>query len=375
MTRTRRAFREARQFVRDYTGGVETGDLRRLFESDAAEAYRVLTRDQPPEQSSEGQLRRAKLLFLGLSYKLSPPRRVLFAASLLLVVLGLFGGLTLRLPAGERDVVIDFSPIYFLLAVGGLVYLLAVELVDRVRFRDELEVARELQRELLPGASPALAGYSFAHSYRTANTIGGDYYDFLPLPEGRLGLAVGDASGHGIAAGLLMAIANAALKSALELDADPRRVLEAVHRVLARTGGRRAFMTLFFAVLDPSRHRLEYACAGHPFPFLRRADGTVSELDTAGSLPLGLREEVAVRTGAAELAPGDLLVLFTDGLPEALDAERQAFGFERLSALVGEGGTPQGLHDAILAAHRRHVGGLPATDDSTLVVVERAVRA
>ncbi|MCI0345908.1 MAG: PP2C family protein-serine/threonine phosphatase [Chloroflexi bacterium] len=372
MTRTQRAFREARQFVRDYTGGVETGDLRRLFESDAADAYRVLTRDQPQGEGTEGLLHRAKVLFLGLSYKLSPPRRVLFAASLLLVVLGLLGGPTFRLAAGERDVVIGFSPIYFLLAVGGLVYLLAVELVDRVRFRDELEVARELQRELLPRESPAVAGYSFAHSYRTANTIGGDYYDFLPLAEGRLGLAVGDASGHGIAAGLLMAIANAALKSALELDPDPRRILEAVHRVLTRTGGRRAFMTLFFAVLDPSRHRLEYACAGHPFPLLRRADGTVRELDTAGSLPLGLREEVAVRTGAAELAPGDLLVLFTDGLPEALDAEGRAFGFERLSALVAEGGAPQRLHDAILAAHRGHVGGLPATDDSTLVVVQRA---
>ena len=131
------------------------------------------------------------------------------------------------------------------MSITGLVFLLVLELADRVVVRDELEVARELQRELMPQQAPDVPGYSFAFSYRTANTIGGDYYDFLPLPDGRLALIVGDASGHGIAAGLLMAIANSSLKLGLDLDPDPAAVADVVNRALCGTGGTRAFMTLF----------------------------------------------------------------------------------------------------------------------------------
>ncbi len=374
MAKTRQVLRDARQFFHDYTAGVEPDALRRLFDRDAANVYQVLTRDQPgAESAGDGRrfLHRAKVLFLGLSYKLSPPRRILFAASLLFALVGLIGGGHVVLASKETRIALDFSPFYFLLSLAGLVYLLAMELVDRVRFRDELEVARQLQHDLLPQRSPILPGYDFAHSYSTANTIGGDYHDFLALPDGRLAVLVGDASGHGIAAGLLMAIVSASLKSALDLDPTPARVLEFLNRVLCRTGDRRAFMTAFFAVLDPPTHRLEFACAGHPFPLLRRAEGTVEELDDGGSLPLGVRPDLAVRRGAISLAGGDTLVLYTDGLPEALDGESRAFGFERLAALAAEPGSPQAIHDRILAAFRDHVGNQPLTDDLTLVVVAR----
>ncbi|TNF76704.1 MAG: hypothetical protein EP299_05165 [Acidobacteria bacterium] len=187
-------------------------------------------------------------------------------------------------------------------------WLLVIELVDRVRVRDELEVARKLQSDLLPESSPVMEPYRFAHSYRTANEVGGDYYDFQRLPDGRLALLIGDASGHGIAAGLLMAIANATLKTALDLDPEPRAVATLLNGALYRTGDRRAFMTLFYGLLEPDTGHLQYICAGHPFPLLRRAGGEIEELGE-GTLPLGLRRTVEVSTKSVTIEPGDLLVL------------------------------------------------------------------
>jgi len=372
--RARNVFRDARTFVRRYTEGVQVDHLRHLFDREAATVYEVLSRDIEGEEPTEETHRffhRAKVVFLGLSYKLSPPRRILFAACLVVALAGLFDVSRLDLGLGSRDVSIDFSPLFFLASIGGLVYLLAMELVDRVRFRDELEVARELQRDLLPAAAPAVHGFSFAHSYRTANTIGGDYYDFLPTGDGRLAVLVGDASGHGIAAGLVMAIAHASLRSALDLHPDPERVLTFLNGVLCRTGDRRAFMTLFYALLDPTTERVDFACAGHPFPLVRRTSGEVRELDLEGSLPLGMRPDSPFRTGTFDLAPGDTLALFTDGLPEAIGADDTAFGFPRLLPLLEAPGTPQTLHDRILAAFDRHLGDRPLADDLTLLVVGR----
>ena len=370
-----RVVRRVDTFVRSYTKGFSSKDLQRLFDRDAARAYSVLTRDQdlgPEPKPGFGLfVHRARILFLGLSYKLSPARRVLFAVALILALVATFPDIEWS-GRGERvHFSIDGSPTFFLISVGLLVFLLALELVDRVRVRDELEVARQLQADLLPRDLAAVAGYRFAHSYRTANEVGGDYYDVTPLPDGRLALSVGDASGHGMAAGLVMAIANATLKTALDLDPAPSLVLRVMNRTLCRTGGKRTFMSLFYALLDPETGRLDYVCAGHPYPLLRRADGTVEELG-CGSLPLGLREPLEVPVFSARLEPGDLLLLFTDGLVEATRGEAgEAFGFERLAAVVAAGGAPQRVHDAALRAFDAHVGEEPLRDDLTLLVLGR----
>lgn len=364
------------RFLRDYTAGVSREGFRRLMRRDAAEAYAVLTRDQGAAAEPRGGVarffHRARVLFLGLSYKLTPVRRLLFALAVVAAVLNLTQcNLRIdRLP-GAVDVQLDGSPFWSTLSIGLLIFLLALELVDRVRVRDELEVARQLQRDLLPQRAPEVAGWRFAHSYRTANEIGGDYYDFVPLGDGRLALVSGDASGHGMAAGLLMAIANATLQTAITSDPAPRAVAESLNRTLCVTGGRRAFMTLFYAVLDPAGGALEYVCAGHPFPLLRRAGGGVEELGRGG-LPLGLRQRIEAPRGSTVLAPGDLLVLYTDGLPEAIDPEGRAFGFERLSGLIAQGGDAGAVHDRIATALDRHVAGGPLTDDVSVVVVERS---
>jgi sigma-B regulation protein RsbU (phosphoserine phosphatase) len=353
-------------FFREYTEGMSSRDVGRLFQRDAAEAYAVLTREHQegpePKKGLRRLFHRARLSFLGLSYKLSPARRFLFAASCLAFLFGLFGNAKLDSSVRGFDISLDFSPFWVTAAFGGLVYLLALELVDRVRVRDELEVARDLQKNLLPGE---------AHSYRTANEVGGDYYDLMIQPDGRVALVVSDASGHGMAAGLVMAIANATLKTALDLDPAPEKVIALLNRTLCRTGNRRTFMSVFFALLDPHTGEMEYVCAGHPFPYLRRADGRVEELGMGG-LPLGLKEPLPVETGRTTLEPGDLLLLYTDGLVEAINpAGTEAFGFERLQAILELGTTPAETHRQILHAFDQHVGQEPLHDDLTLLVLGR----
>ena len=352
----------------ELTDGLDVRDAHGAFRRDTIKAYGVLGRDHldRPEPAGFGGRWwfRIRVLFLGLSSKLSPPRRLLFVVC---VALALYG--TIDLPG--RGVGPLAGPMPLVLAVAGLVLLLALELADRVLVRDELEVARQLQRELLPADAPEIEGYSFAFSYRTANTIGGDYYAFLPAGDGRLGLIVGDASGHGIAAGLVMAIAHAALRTAIDLDPSPRAVTELVNRALYRCGGPRAFMTLFYGLLETGSGRLDYACAGHPYPLLRRADGQVVELG-AGSLPLGLRPEVAPAHGSERFAPGDVLVLYTDGVPETLDGAGSAFGFDRLGSEVAAGGTASAVHGRITSELERFAGGAPLVDDRSLVVITRS---
>jgi sigma-B regulation protein RsbU (phosphoserine phosphatase) len=362
---------KVKSFYREFTAGFTTGELRRLFERDAAQAYRVLTREQDLSKEPAGRVKRwffrAKVLFLGLSFKLTPARRVLFGVSILAALLGL---LKFRPVIQTRDISVSLSPIWFLVSIAGLTFLLALELVDRVLVRDELEVARQLQRELLPTAAPDLPGYHIAHSYRTANEIGGDYYDFFHLPADRFVLVIGDASGHGMAAGLLMATANAALKLATEVDPAPERVASLLNRVLVRTGDRRAFMSLFYAVLTPATGHLEYVCAGHPFPLLRRASGEVEELGR-GSFPLGLRDGLESNVATVTLEPSDLLLLYSDGLPEAVNGAGEPFGYDTLRQLLRVEGNPQAIHDRLLRALTTHLAGEPLKDDVSIVVVVR----
>lgn len=362
-------FRRTKQFFREYTDGVDVGRVHTVLGKDVTRAYAVLTRDHPESGQPKGRIGRlwdrSKRLFLGLSYKLSPARRVLFAVAMILVVIGVQRQ---RFTIDSMHITMTSPPLALLLSIGALVFLIILELADRVVVRDELEVARQLQAELIADHSPEVPGWDFAFSYETANTIGGDYYEFIPLSDGRLFVAAGDASGHGIAAGLVMAVANAILKLAVDQNPDPVSVAEMVNGALYRTGGPRAFMTLFCGLLEPTTGDFHYVCAGHPFPLHRKLDGSLTELGT-GCLPLGLRALVPLRASSVTLGPGDSLVIYSDGIPEMLDGEGRDFGFDRLRRSVGSGGTPQQIHDSILRALDEFAGDVPALDDRSLVVI------
>jgi hypothetical protein len=348
-------------------------DLRRLLETDASRVYSVLMRDRATRPGGRGPRRllsEARLLFLSISEKLTPRRRLLFALAMIAALVGALG-FELTWDGARHGFRVDASPLLLLSSIGALLFLLAAELVDRVLVRDELEVARHLQSELLPKTPPVVPGWAFAASWRTANDIGGDYHRFERLADGRWAVIVADASGHGMAAGLLMAVTDTALRIALELDATPAAVAELLHRALRRLGDRRSFVTLFYGRLDPATGRLDYASAGHPSPLLRRADGRIEE-PARGSRPLGLAERCEPDRGELVLGPGDLLVVSTDGLFEALDERQEAFGWDRLRRAIAA--PPAGalaVHDRLRAEIDRHVGAAPVSDDRTIVVVER----
>ncbi len=368
----RPVFAETEGFLREYTAGMSTREVRRLFSRDATRAYEVLTRERRAGAGSAHDpghrlLEGIRLVFLGLSYKLTPARRFLFAASLVAAFLSV---LDFRWTVGHKTVEINFGGLPFFLAIGGLCLLVALELVDRMEVRDELEVARELQSSLLPREIAPVPGYRFAHSYRTAREVGGDAYDVCGLPDGRVALMVSDATGHGMAAGMVMAIAHATIGTALDIDPSPSAVAAMIHRSLRRKRRRHTFLTLFYALLEPASGRLDWVSAGHPFPFLRRADGTVEEIG-GGGLPLGATEKLAPPTGTTILHPGDLLVFYTDGLPEATTEEGATFGYDRLRSLVGPEGSATAVHERIARAFAEHLADEPLKDDMTLLVIGR----
>jgi len=332
-----------------------TPEILAIFRKDARQAYAVLDRDgrfgEEPEGAPAKLFHRITVLVAGVAGRLTPGRRLLFILCLVAALVN--------------------PSIWSLVACAGLFFLLLMELVERVALRDEMEIARELQRDLLPAVPPTLPGYNTASSWRTANQVGGDYHDFLPASGGRMAIVVGDASGHGMAAGLLMAIASATLKAAVDLDPTPQRVAGQLNRALHRAGGRRDFMAVFYGLLDPEPGRLDFICAGQPFPLLMRAAGGIEELGE-GALPLGMREHAQPSAATVALEKGDRLILFTDGLAEAVAGpDEEAFGFDRIHQLAAAGGNAQEIHDRILAAFEEHVANLPLADDLTLVVIAR----
>lgn len=357
-------------FVRELSAEVDTKAIRKVLDEDAPRAFRKLAgqrQGQPSENGLRHALITARDVLRGIAQRLSPGRRALFLIAMILPFLTL-----LTFEFGDKDqIAVDASPIFLIASIFTLTVLLGMELVDRARVRDELEAARALQRDLLPQRVEPPPGWQIVHRAETANEVGGDYHDFLPLPDGRLVIVVGDASGHGLAAGLLMAIAKATLAAALDVDPSPTAALAYLNRILVRTGGSRAFMSMFYGVLDPESGKLDYACAGHPFPIHRHTNGQLEELGH-GALPLGLKRGQEWRTASAQIGKGELLVLFSDGLVEASHPESgEAFGFERVNRLVFMGGHPITVQTNLWAALQAHRASESLEDDATIIVIGR----
>jgi serine phosphatase RsbU (regulator of sigma subunit) len=238
----------------------------------------------------------------------------------------------------------------------------------------ETRAVGDLQREMLPSATPAVPGYAWDTTYLTSTRAGGDYYDFLPAADGRVAIVVADASGHGAPAAVLMAMLRALVHAEPAGREAPEAWLAHLNRQLAGTLAPGRFVTACIAWLDPATGRIEYSLAGHPAPWIvRGATHAVVQLDPRGGLPIGLLEAATYERGVARLEPGDTLVLHTDGLTEAMDPAQALFGETRLQEILlhsdGQGlvAMRQGVLEA-LAAHRR---GAPLQDDLSLLLVRR----
>lgn len=249
------------------------------------------------------------------------------------------------------------------------------EILSQERMRRELDFAKEVQTGFLPQKMPQIAGYEFWAYYDAAGQVGGDFYDFVPLPNGRQAIIVGDVAGKGVPAALMMAKASSDVKVGLLTYPDQNdRAMASVNQAICAASLEDKFITLVMCALCPKTHRLVVVNAGHMSPMIRRADGSVEEpaQDELSGLPVGVDETTAYRAVETELDPGDVVLVFSDGISEAMNAKRQTYTTERIrEKLRAVTLTPEALGRFLLKDVRAHIGDSSQNDDITMVVFGR----
>jgi sigma-B regulation protein RsbU (phosphoserine phosphatase) len=317
----------ARAFLDAYTHGLKREDLRRLFTRDTREAYRFFARNID-EESLRGLswhrrwFTRVRLFFWAFTLRLSPARRILYGVA---VLASLYGFIRLSESSrGAGSLLVGF------LLINLLVLL---EVADRLSLKNDLEIAREIQYAMLPQAkydSPTFEAFGLT---RPANTVGGDFYDVLPLPDGRVVVTIGDVAGKGSPAALLMALLLAMFRTLVDEGLEAAALAERLNVQVCRHSPASRFITLFFAACDPATGDLVYINAGHMPALLRRRDGMFEHL-TGGGIALGMFDHSKYEAHEARMAPGDTLVLYSDGVTEAEDRRGQPFEESGLEAVV-----------------------------------------
>lgn len=266
-----------------------------------------------------------------------------------------------------NDLAIQAAPA---VRVAQLVRQQQVEAQARERLEQELRVARLIQETLLPKEVPALPGWQVAVYWQPARAVGGDFYDFLTLPDGRLALIVADVTDKGVPAALLMATTRAILRGCARRLLSPGAALERSNELLCPEIPPNMFVTCLFAILDPASGRLQYANAGHDLPYWRH-NGSVVELRATG-MPLGLMPGMHYEEKEVSLVPGESILFYSDGLVEAHNPQRDMFGFPRLRELVASHPSGIGLIDFLLAELAGFTGpGWEQEDDVTLLTLQR----
>jgi len=246
----------------------------------------------------------------------------------------------------------------------------------RIRAQEEARMAREIQLNFLPKSNPLVEGYDIVGRSIPAMHVGGDYFDFIRLDDDRLAIALGDVSGHGMAASLVMANLQATIRGQVLIDSDPATCLQRANRLLYHSTDARTFISFFYGVLDLGRNTLTYSNAGQDAPILLCCDAPPSPLPLRG-IALGMKEDVRYQREEIVLHPGDRLLIYSDGITEAMNASREEFGLERLNALMAEDGrlTSQEIIDKILSAVARHLDAVGpfSADDMTMIALKRNV--
>jgi serine phosphatase RsbU (regulator of sigma subunit)/predicted ester cyclase len=247
------------------------------------------------------------------------------------------------------------------------------EIRERERVEQELQVARSIQQASLPKEVPTLEGWQITPFYQPAREVGGDFYDFHLLSEGRLGVVVGDATGKGVPAALVMSTTCGMLQAVSRaLASSPGEVLDQVNETLLAHIPSNMFVTCFYAILDPESGSLAYANAGHDLPYLRRRGGDAEELRARG-MPLGLMPGMSYEQKEIVLEEGEAALFYSDGLVEAHDPQGEMFGFPRLRALIVEHGEEGSLETFLLEELERFTGeGWEQEDDITLLTLRRS---
>jgi sigma-B regulation protein RsbU (phosphoserine phosphatase) len=326
--------RRTRWQVRDswyhLTNGLELNELWSQFKHEAHVSTRLYKqdaglRDLPAERSWKKPFRIAAALFVAILAKLSPARRVFLLATMIVAIMAAVG----------FEFLFITKQVEFVVAFGGLLLLLLLVLGDHVTMKRDIEIAREIQRLLVPRVAPEIPGVDMAFSMRPANMVGGDYYDaFRRENDGPLLLAVADVAGKSVPAAMMMANFQASLRALAGSRSSLSELVTDLNRlVCANNLSGRRFTTAFLAELNPATGRLAYLCAGHNPPILLRGNGEVERLQSE-SMPLGIELTEKYAAGETVMASDDALVIYTDGITEALSVRREPFGEARLIAAV-----------------------------------------
>jgi serine phosphatase RsbU (regulator of sigma subunit) len=253
------------------------------------------------------------------------------------------------------------------------------EEVKLLRLEDELRIGREIQLSLLPERCPGIPGWEFAAFYRPARMVGGDLYDFIPLPPdgSRLNIVIADVTGKGVPAALFMALSRTLLRVESGYSGSPAQTLRRANRYIVEDSRSRLFLSISLATLDTSNGRLTFANGGHDRPlWLRKSTGDIQPLTAAGLL-LGVFPDIVLADNEIEMSPGDYLIFYTDGVTEAQNEQGEFFDEERLRNTItaGLGASAQQLLERVVTAVEQFTGATPQADDLTLVVVKRGEAA
>jgi serine phosphatase RsbU (regulator of sigma subunit) len=377
-------------FFNNYTKDVTAEDLQRLFTRDAREAYRFFTRGLDADALRhlpwhKRLLTQVRVLFLAFSMKLSPARRVLFGGALLLALIGLinlFRGVGFieiaSFPFGIRLGVP--GPLFrdgtwsLLFAFGLMNLLVLLEVADRLSLKNDLEIARDIQQAMLPSGLYSAAGVETFGLSRPANTVGGDFYDILPLEDGRLVVTVGDVAGKGSPAALLMALLLAMLRTLVDEKLEPADLITRLNVQVCRHAPPSRFITLFYAVYQPLTGALTYVSAGHMPPLLLRADGSCERLSDGG-IALGMFERSTYTTGQAVLQPEDVMAVYSDGITEAENPAGRPFDEIGLESAL-KSSHRRSLSEvgaAVVRAVERHTDDTRFADDLTILLLRRCI--
>ncbi len=378
-----------RESFNRYTREITQADLERLFTRETPEAYWYFARDIDHDAlAALPWFRRwprfAKQFFMAFAMRLSPARRALYGAAIVAAVIGaieLFEGRgVVRGLVGPFDIR-TIAPRWadgtgwLFVAFALLNLLVMMEVADRLSLKNELEVARDIQLAMLPGGTWSDGTASAAGVTRPANTVGGDFYDILPLRDGRVLITLGDVAGKGSPAALLMALLLAMMRTLVDEGLEPAPLVRRLNTQILRHSPRSRFITLFAAAYQPSTGALEWVNAGHLPPMIRRANGDVERdgFREGGGLALGMFEAAEYESSAAMLGPGDALVLYSDGLTEAENAAGVPFedaGVEGVIARHGVG-DPASLGRALLRAVETYAADTRLADDLTVLSLVR----
>jgi phosphoserine phosphatase RsbU/P len=365
-------------FWQRVTEGLEVSQLWSQFENEARASYRLYSKDvaakTPEGLTDRGRhLHVIKEFFWAVFEKLSPARRVLLLVALIFIILP-HAGFDVAGSHG-KDYAVEFDLHFW----GGLLLLLLLilEIGDRVVMKRDLQIAREIQTWLLPGAAPQIPGLTVAYATRPANTVAGDYYDVFPRPgrtneDNRVVIAVADVAGKSIPAAMLMATFQASLKTLSTAQVPLTELASNMNRyACSNSQGGLRFTTAFLAEYDPVRRTIDYINAGHNNPILRRSSGQIERL-SVGGLPFGIMPEAKYEAGAVTLAPGDWLVIFTDGLVEAENARQEEYGEPRVLNVLdaGKSVSPADLLKRLMFELDVFVGSTPQHDDVTCMLLK-----